>query len=366
MRRPTIADIARECGVSSTAVSFALNGRPGISEERRRQIQDVAARLGWTPSAAARALATSRVDAIGLVITAPFTTLARDTFYLQLIAGIEKALAETPVVLVLKMVESLDAEVEAIRAWHAQRRVDAVILVNPREQDPRPDLVREIGMRAVFLGDPPPESGASSVFVDDAQTMRLLLRDVAALGCRSLAYLHSSVTAAYRHEGQRLEALADTDEIAVTVSPACDGGDPRGGPSVAARIDELVLGGVPDLVLCEDETITLAALSRLSEHGLRVPEDLGLISWESSPGLAYRRPAISSIDRDPMILGQAAVEVLDELRTADAPIRRVIDPPRLVLRDSLVRRPAHDAPPADAAPVVSAPADISAGSRSDA
>src|SRR5699024_2474608 len=100
--------------------------------------------------------------------------------------------------------------------------------------------------------------------------------------------------------------------------------------------------GLPDLLMCEDESLTLAALDRLEHHGLRVPDDIGLMSWESTPGLERRSPTISSLDRDPMALGAAAVEVLRELRRDPTPTRRVIEPPRLVVRDS-PRRASRDA-----------------------
>ena len=67
MGRPTITDVATAAGVSKGAVSFALNGRPGISEETRRRILATAEDLGWTPSARARALSISRSHAVGLV-----------------------------------------------------------------------------------------------------------------------------------------------------------------------------------------------------------------------------------------------------------------------------------------------------------
>ena len=50
MKRPTIIDIAREVGVSKAAVSYALNGRGGVSPETRDRILDVAADLGWRAS----------------------------------------------------------------------------------------------------------------------------------------------------------------------------------------------------------------------------------------------------------------------------------------------------------------------------
>lgn len=338
MRRPTISDIARECEVSATAVSFALNGKPGVSEGKRQEILAKAQELGWTPSAAARALVNRRVDAIGLIITAPFSQLSRDTFNLQLIAGIERSIAETPVALVLKMVESLDAELQAIRSWRGENRVDGVILVNPREEDPRPQLVKDLGLRTVFLGDLRDEPGTSSVFVDDAETMRLLLSEVAGLGYRSIGYLHSRTGLTYRHARQRLDALESFPDIQVSARAVGedDGADPVA--RVTEQVDELLMREHPDLLLCEDEAITLATFSRLAHHGVRVPEDIGVISWEGTSGLAAHRPAVTFLDRDPMVLGAAAVEMLAELDAKGGPVRRVIDPPRLVLRDSLSLR----------------------------
>ncbi|HLQ80954.1 MAG TPA: LacI family DNA-binding transcriptional regulator [Brachybacterium sp.] len=337
-RRPTIFDIARECGVSTTAVSFALNGKPGISTATRERILTTARELGWTANVAARALSTSHVNAIGLVITAPLTALSRDTFYLQLIAGIEQELADTPVALVLKIVDSLEDELTALRTWVAENRVGAVILVNPRIDDPRPEAVAALGVRAVFLGDPQGRPEASFVFVDDAATMAGLVQDVAALGYSSLAYLH--ITSTYKHSQARLDALGGAAAEGIDVRailPVTGADDDATKRAVHAHIDHLAAVGLPDLLMCEDESLTLAALDRLEHHGLRVPDDIGLMSWESTPGLERRSPTISSLDRDPMVLGAAAVEVLRELRRDPTPTRRVIEPPRLVVRDSLRR-----------------------------
>ena len=54
-RRPTIDDVAQRAGVSSAAVSFAMNGRRGVGEDMRARILAAAAELGWSPSAPARA-----------------------------------------------------------------------------------------------------------------------------------------------------------------------------------------------------------------------------------------------------------------------------------------------------------------------
>ena len=59
MARPTIADIANRAGVSKGAVSFALNGRPGVSDATRERILQIAEQMSWRPHSAARALGAS-------------------------------------------------------------------------------------------------------------------------------------------------------------------------------------------------------------------------------------------------------------------------------------------------------------------
>jgi DNA-binding LacI/PurR family transcriptional regulator len=60
MKRPTIAEIAARAGVSIGAVSYALNGRPGVSEKTRKHIVDIANEIGWRPSMAAKSLSGRR------------------------------------------------------------------------------------------------------------------------------------------------------------------------------------------------------------------------------------------------------------------------------------------------------------------
>ena len=65
-RRPTSADVARLAAVSRATVSYVLNDTPhqSIPEATRRRVLDAAAELGYTPSAAARALRSGRSDIV--------------------------------------------------------------------------------------------------------------------------------------------------------------------------------------------------------------------------------------------------------------------------------------------------------------
>src|SRR5436190_14752608 len=109
MTRATINDVARAAGVSKGAVSFALNGRPGISPETRARILEVAEQMGWSPSPRARALSVSRALAVGLVVARAPDVLRADAFFPAFIAGLESVLSERGHALLLMTAEHDDA-----------------------------------------------------------------------------------------------------------------------------------------------------------------------------------------------------------------------------------------------------------------
>ncbi|HET8951224.1 MAG TPA: LacI family DNA-binding transcriptional regulator, partial [Solirubrobacteraceae bacterium] len=98
--------MARRAGVSSAAVSFAMNGRRGVGEATRARILEAADALGWSPSAPARALSRARAGAIGLLLARPVDSLEVDPFFLRFLAGIERGLARTDHALLLRVLDS--------------------------------------------------------------------------------------------------------------------------------------------------------------------------------------------------------------------------------------------------------------------
>ena len=153
-RRPTITDIAQRAGVSKGSVSYALNGHPGVSELTRRRILAIAEEVGWHPNRAARALSASRAGACGLALARPARTLAYEPFFSKLLSGIESELSARQFALMLQIVEDVEAETDVLRRWWAERRVDGVLLVDLRVDDPRIPLVEQLGLPAVIVGGP--------------------------------------------------------------------------------------------------------------------------------------------------------------------------------------------------------------------
>ncbi len=109
-------DIAQRAGVSESAVSFALNDRPGSLQITRDRVRRVAEQLGWRPSTAARQLSGQGAATVGLVVARPADTLGVDSFFLQLISGIQEVLRSVISACSSRLVEDVADECRSIDA----------------------------------------------------------------------------------------------------------------------------------------------------------------------------------------------------------------------------------------------------------
>ncbi|WP_108496236.1 LacI family DNA-binding transcriptional regulator [Promicromonospora sp. AC04] len=296
MRRITIADIAQRAGVSTGAVSYALNDRPGVSADTRARILAIAGELGWEPSSAARSLSGARTETVGLVLARDPNTLGFESFYMQFIAGIESELAKRSYGLLLQVVPDLEAEMRAYRKWRAARRVDGVVTVDLRLDDPRvPWLTEPDSIPAVLVGDPVLAGGLTSVWTDDASAMRESVRYLHAMGHRRIARVsgvksfgHTQIRDdAFRDETAR---LGEEGQIGRTdYTPDQGAGATR---TLLTRADR------PTAIIYDNDVMALAGLGVANELGILVPAELSIIAWDDSPLCVATYPRLSALSHD--------------------------------------------------------------------
>ena len=336
-QRPTIADVAREAGVSKGLVSFALNDRPGVSAATRTRILGVADDLGWVPSVRARSLSTDRAFALGLVIARDPQILSGDPFFPAFIAGVESALADVEYALVLSMVGSEQAEISSYRRFAAHDRVDGVILTDLRRDDPRLGLVAELGLPAVTLGHPDRPAGIPAVLLDDSPGLRDVVAHLAGLGHTRIA--HVAGPARMLHGERRARsfqaALAELGLPAGTVVET----DFTASDGARATHELLAADERPTAIVYANDPMAIAGLGVAQRSGLDVPRDLSITGFDGSDVGAYLNPGLTTVTTAAQDWGRAAAELL--LRVVDAPAESATDvvlpPATLVIRNSTAR-----------------------------
>ena len=308
MKRPTIADIAQRAGVSKGAVSYALNGQPGVSEATRQRILAIAEEIGFNPNSAARALSGSTANAIGLALCRPARTLGIEPFFMELISGVEAELSARSYALTLQMVADPDAEIAVYRRWWGERRVDGVLVCDLRLDDRRVRALEELQLPAVVIGGPGHTGGLASVWSDDAAALVETVEYLVALGHRRIArvgglpdLLHTQIrTDAFNGVCRRVGL-----EQATTVPSDYTGEE---GARATRRL--LSSTGRPTAVIYDNDVMAVAGLAVAQEMGLAVPGDLSIVAWDDSPLCQLVHPPLTALGRDIPAYGAHAAQQL--------------------------------------------------------
>lgn len=332
MVRPTIADIADRAGVSKGAVSFALNGRPGVSEATRARILEIADQMHWRPHSAARALGGSKADSIGLVIARPARTLGVEPFFAQLLSGLQSGLSARSISLQLLIVEDTAAEIEVYRRWASEHRVDGIVLVDLAVRDPRIDVLRELAIPTVVIGGRGGRDSLPSVWADDREAMLSIVEYLAALGHRRIA--HVAGTPNFQHTQRRIRAIRDAmPRLGLdAVSLPTDFSDAEG----AATTRKLLSGSKrPTAIVYDSDVMAVAGLGVAMEMGVSVPGELSLVAFDDSVLTQLMHPALTALSRDTLDFGRQAAEVLlAVLADPTQVINRKTATPVLTVRES--------------------------------
>lgn len=339
-RRTTIADIAARAGVSISAVSFALNDRPGVSDETRRRVREIARELDWQPHSAARALGGAKAGSIGFVLNRPARTLGTESFFGDLISGIQLGLAGTHVGMNLLVARDAEEELETYRDWWRGHRVDGVIVIDPRRDDARLALLADLGMPTVVVGShPSPEGAAPTVWIDDSDATDTVLRYLHALGHRRIAHVAGRLE--FEHTAMRMDrlrAFAADEGLNDAVSVPTDYSAEAGASATRTLLSRSVR---PTAIVYDNDVLAVAGLGVASEMGVAVPGDVSIVSFDDSAMIRLVRPAITSLTRDTVELGQRAATLLRAQIDASAPLPSRPGPSlTLSVRESTGRTPA--------------------------
>ncbi len=327
--RVSIADVAREAGVSRQTVSRALNGKGEISAATLRRVQEVIERLDYRPSSIARGLATRHTRTIGLIVPD-----IANPFFADISRGADDAAHEAGYSLLLcNTGEDPGREADLLRIME-QRAVDGVVLCSPRlpEQD-LADLVKQHEAVVLINGRLP---GISNVCIADAEGAALAVQHLRGGGRRHVGLLAASQVVHSSRERVRgySEALVAAGETPDgTLTQRCDSPDIDGGYRAAVSL----LHTRPDVdgLLCYNDLVAIGALRACAELGRRVPDDVAVVGADDIFLAELVTPALTTLRIDRPAVGAMAIRMLlEQLRGAADGCGVLAFQPELVVRAS--------------------------------
>lgn len=280
--RPTIKAVAAAAGVSTAAVSQAVNGTGRISEATRRRVLDAAAELGWSPSASASALRRARTRTIALVVRRPTDVLGADPHFSELITGLEGELAPRGYGLLLHLVADMAQESALYERLAAEGRIDGAVLTDARADDPRPRLLRSLGLPAVLLGAPDPASPVPGVGLGQQDAgVREAVAHLLELGHRRFAYIAGPSDLV--HTGLRRAAFEDALAGAGLRPVAVRHTDFSERAAVAVTEELLGLADRPTALVFSNDSMAVCGVGTAQRGGLLVPGDVSVVGYDNLP-----------------------------------------------------------------------------------
>jgi LacI family transcriptional regulator len=327
--RITMADVAREAGVSLMTVSRVLNDQDGISEATRQRIQAVVERLGYRRSNIARGLVTKRTGTLGLVVpdnsNAYFSEVARGVEHAAYAKGYNVFLCNTE--------ENAERE-KAVLMSLAEKQVDGLILCSSRLA--REELGSYLGyfQAQVLVNRSLDNDTSSAVRPDDESGGRLAVEHLLQYNRRAIGMLAGPERSF--SGGLRLKGYAD--------ALAAGGVTPNVGwiqhclpmvdASRAAAIELLTRHPELNGIFCFNDLVAIGALQACLELGRRVPDDVAIVGFDDIPLASYVTPALTTIHTARYELGVRASETLLAHLDGDAPRVDIILPVKLIVRAS--------------------------------
>ncbi|AGP46375.1 LacI family transcription regulator [Serratia plymuthica S13] len=320
----TLEDVAALAGVSRATVSRVVNGDTNVKAPTREKVERAVAQLGYTPNPAARALASSHSNTLGLV-----TTSYRGGFFGALMDFVQtEAESQGKQLLVTQGRSSAENEWRAIQRLF-NLRCDGVILHVRFLSD---DQLRQLAAEQrsfVLLDRLVPGLEDRCVTFDHPLASRMATQQLIEAGHRRIACI--SGPSERISSRLRLQGFEQAMQAAHIKPLACVEGvyDLESGYRCADRL--LQLETLPTAIYCCNEEMAIGALLALNEHRLRVPQDISLICYDSGERAPFVRPALTSVHFPITEMAQYATRLLIDPATP-----RISFAPTIVSRDSIV------------------------------
>ena len=309
MANLTIKDIARLAGVSTTAVSFVLNDKPGVSEETRIRVKEIISSTGFTPNVHTRRLNLGRSFTIHVVLYWHSHPIFNQ-FALEIMYGIFASCKKLGYSVMFTFIDKTWDVTQLMESIHSK---DCDGLILSQVEDPSfISLLQQENIPFVCVDAHVKKDGnLPMVEVDYYEASYDATRYLAQMGHKDIGYI-GSTTPHELHESTFNGYIDAMRDEGLACNPAWIGGIEFSATSAGDFFNSLIEGkfSVPTAFFCTGDAFSVDLLNAATKHGYRVPEDLSIVSVDDLLVTRYVAPPLTTMTFDKEALGAKAVDVL--------------------------------------------------------
>ncbi len=335
----TITDIAQESGVSPATVSLVLRNRPGVSDETRARVIEVAGKIGYQVKPIPASARNSRLRTIGMVVkTEPNLPARANPFYSHVIIGVEDACRNNGIDLLLSTMP-VDERNRPLGVPQMLSRgvADALLMVGTFVDE---TITSAVGrkMAPIVLVDAYARTEAFDAVVSDNfeaawQAVECLIRR----GHRHIGLIGGEADAFPSIKQRRGGYLRALRENRISDVYCADFNIMTGTGYEAAR-ELLEKNPQITAIFGVNDKVALAAMNAAQDIGYRVPEDISLIGYDDVDLAGSAKPALTTMHVDTVAMGRAAVQlIMNRIEHPDSARVTLTIHPTLVERESIAK-----------------------------
>lgn len=333
MKEPTIKDVAKRAGVSIGTVSRIINGARNVKKSNLEKIEKAIKELGYRPNQAAKNLKSNKSYIIGIIVPNLF-----DNFYVNLITRVEQALTSMGYLLVVLSSHN-DVELEKKNInflW--EKCVEGIMIISTGQNEDLLWRIYENGTHVIFIDRPPRKNVFSSVYTDKQIAARKATNLLVKYGHKKIAFvtgMRNLISNEQRFNGY-ISAMYES-QIPINNNYIWFGDfNPKTGMDFMEWYVKQDNDSKPTAILSGSVMITYGILLAAKQYGIKIPDDLSLISYGNILFDKLIEPRITYIQEFIEEIGDASVElIMEKIQNPNAHERQLIMEGELIENDSI-------------------------------
>lgn len=333
----TIRDIAKLAKVSASTVSRVINDDPRISEKTKKKVKKIIEEMNYIPNSMAKQLVMKTSFNIGFLFNSHINTLPLDFYFYNMIGGLQSVIFSNNYELTICDFSYLKPTENLLERFVYNKRVDGVVLHATVVNADIINRLNEIDFPYVVIGNTNLDFCSAWVDIDNNFAGKLACKHMLDMGYRKIAFIGGTDTETVSN--QRIEGYKNqliSSNISVNSQYIINGmGTKEDGYYCMKKL--LQLDPFPDAVICINDYTAFGAIRALKETNLKLPEEVGIITFDNFPLAPYMTPSLTSIDIDTFMLGKRAGEIIMERIKGNKIHKQESISPGIILRDSTAR-----------------------------
>ena len=324
-RKPTMADVAREAGVSRISVIrfFNTRKRMDISPETRAKIELAIQKLAYAPSPFARKRHPREKFTFGL-LTSLSKEIMKSGYHMGILGGICDRVFKTGHA--LRFFHFSDRPYERLEDIFFEQGLDGLLIITWRIE---PSLIRlvekcQANLPVVIFNDFDPALKASILYCDVCQGMKDSVAYLAGKGYKGIGLLKAPSEVLFKNSGKaemipsvdiqgKLEGFMEgmkNEGIRVRKSWICESASYHEDDAYQSMKDWISSKTFPRAILCTNDEIALGALRALKEAKLWCPEKVALMGFDDSERSRFVSPSLTTVRQPLYQMGYDSVDIL--------------------------------------------------------